>query len=268
MRTRLQLVIATAFVIGVSVTGAESPRALVIEARNLAYDANYRNDQPGLRSAIATLQSVGPDADASAYANYYLSWSYWALAASQVQEKNLGAALESGKHALEYARLGVAARGTDPEFLTVLANALIVVAFLDRPHLTDVLPELATVRRRALELGPDNPRTALMDAGVILNTPPERGGSRERGLARWLEALKLFEAEAGAKTADPIAPRWGYALAYAWLANLYLTMTPPQKEKARNAAETAARMRPDFWYVREQLLPKVRDVGKTTVGNR
>ena len=235
------------------------PRAILLEARNLAYDANYRNDQAGLRSAIAVLEPLAGTGSQAAYANYYLWFVYWALAASQVQEKNMAGALDSGKRGLEQARLGVAARDNDPEFHTALANALIVVGFLDRPQFKNVLAELMAVRRRALELGPDNPRVVMMDAGVIFNTPPDAGGSRERGLARWEEALALFEKESYATVIDPIAPRWGHALAYGWMAEVYLGMNPPRKENARGAAETALRMRPDFWYVREQVLPRVRD---------
>jgi hypothetical protein len=43
------------------------------------------------------------------------------------------------------------------------------------------------------------------------------------------------------------------------MANLYLIMSPPQKQKARGAADVALRMRPDLWYVREQVLPQLRD---------
>lgn len=235
-----------------------SERATLIEARNLAYDANFRNDQAGLRSAIATIESLTNAPNDAAYVHYYLWWSYWALAGSQYQAQDLTAALQSGTTSLEHARLAVAARERDPEFQTALANALVVVGVLGH-KIADAafIAELKSVRLRALELGPANPRVLWMDAGFIFNSPPESGGSRERGLARAEEALKLFDAESDATAVDPIAPRWGGALAHGWIANMYLTATPPQKDKARAAAETALRMRPDFWYVRDQVMPKL-----------
>jgi hypothetical protein len=108
---------------------------------------------------------------------------------------------------VDYARSALAARTQDPEVYTALANALIAVAVLDRSQFDKVRPELAVMRRKALELGPDNPRTILMDAGMIFNTPPAAGDLRERGLARWEEALRRFEAEAHERTVDPMAPR-------------------------------------------------------------
>jgi hypothetical protein len=234
-------------------------RAVLLEARDLAYDANYRNDQAGLRAAIAALEPLTASPGEGAHASYYLSWAYWALAGSQVQARDTAGALESGKRAVAHARAAVAARAGDADFHAALANALIVVAILDPPQFRAVATELAGVRRRALELGPDNPRVVMMDAGMIFNNPPERGGGRERGLARWQEALRLFEAEANASAVDPVAPRWGQALAHGWMAGLYLATAPPQQERARAAADAALRMRPDFWWVREQVLPRLRE---------
>jgi len=56
-----------------------------------------------------------------------------------------------------------------------------------------------------------------------------------------------------------MAPRWGQALHHGWAASMYLSMSPPQKERARRAADAALAMRPDFWYVRERILPQLRE---------
>ena len=40
---------------------------------------------------------------------------------------------------------------------------------------------------------------------------------------------------------------------------MYLRMTPPQKARARQAADAALAVRPDFWYVRERILPQLRE---------
>src|SRR5262249_52998337 len=155
-----------------------------------------------------------------AYTNYYLWWTYWTLVAAQAQANETAGAIESANRALRYARQAAAARPDDPEFQAALANALIAVAVVGRPQFPAMAQEIAGVRTKALELGPKNPRVVMMDAGMIFNNPPERGGSQERGLARWQEALDLFEAESKATAVDPIAPRWGHALAQGWMATL------------------------------------------------
>ena len=54
----LALTIASVLVVTRGIGEPESPRAILIEARNLAYDANYRNDQAGLQLAIAALEPL------------------------------------------------------------------------------------------------------------------------------------------------------------------------------------------------------------------
>lgn len=234
-------------------------RAMLIEARNLAYDANFRNDQSGLRSAIAAIEPLAGKAEVASYAHYYLAWTYWMLAASQIEQKDMTAALQSATRALEHARAGVATRAGDSEFQTMLANALVANGILDRARFKELWAELATVRKKALALGPKNPRALIMDAGIIYLAPPDQGGGREKGLARWDQAGRLFEAEANAPSDDPLAPRWGYVLYHGWSANLYLSMTPPLTARAKSAADAALALRPDFWYVRERVLPQLRE---------
>jgi hypothetical protein len=266
MRTRIPVLIVTAFTAAQSLAPAAvsqgyappGPRGTLIEARNVAFDANYRNDQGGLESAIASMQPLANDAAVGVFANYYLAWTYWSLAGSQFQAKDMTAALASGRLAARHARLGLAARPKDPEFHAMLANALIIVMILDKPEFEKVFAEVQALRRSALELGPRNPRAVMLDASIMFNNPAEERG-QERGLALWEEALTLLDAEAAERSADPVAPRWGHALAHGWLAGMYLRMTPPRKDEARAAADAALRMRPDFWWVRNQVLPQLRE---------
>jgi hypothetical protein len=238
---------------------APPAKGMLIEARNLAYDANYRNDQAGLRAAIAAIEPLVKDPELEAYAHYYLSWTYWSLTASQIDAKDMTAALESANRAVTHARASVTRRGRDADFQTMLANALIAAGIVDRERFKEIWAELATVRKRAVELGAANPRTVMMDAGMIYWAPPEQGGGRDKGVARWEEAERLFAREADEASVNPLAPRWGQALYYGWAASLYLNTTPPQRARAQRAIDTALAMRPDFWYVRERLLPKLRE---------
>jgi hypothetical protein len=256
------MAIRTVFVLSLtlsaSIAAAQSPRALLIEARNLAYDANYRNDQAGLRSAVEVMEPLTQGAHA-AYAHYYLSWTYGALFASQFQAQDMTAALASANRSLDYIRAGLKARPNDAEFHTQLAGAILSVMFADRSQFEPLYPQLKAAREKAVELGPTNPRAVMFEAGSMFNDPAYGKDGQTRGLARWEVALKLFEAEANERAVDPILPRWGYATAQGMLAGLYLRTTPPQKEAGRRAAAIALKMRPDFWYVREVLLPQLRD---------
>lgn len=256
-----RILVAVAFAVAMQPAHASEPtvRAALMELRNLVYDAMYRNDAGSLDSAIKSLNGVGLRANPAErpYVDYYVSLAHWGLTASQVQAGDVAAGLASGRSAARHARAAIAVRPEDAEFHTLLANALIVVAILDRPNFESTAKELAAVRQRALALGPSNPRAVLMDAGMIFNNPPARGGSQERGIARFREALTCFEREAASAPSDPLAPRWGHAFAWGWLSNVLLAATPSQVGPARDAALAALQMRPDFWYVRDQVLPRL-----------
>jgi tetratricopeptide (TPR) repeat protein len=258
MNRRFHFLLVTTLACAMAGAQADGSRAVLIEARNLAYDANYRNDQAGLRSAIEVLEPLTKVPAEAAYANYYLSWTYAALWAAQFQARDAAGALSAAKRAVEYARQALVSRPNDADFHAQLASALTAAMFSDTPQFKTLYEELKAVRHRAVELGPKNPRAVMFEAGMIFNDPAEGPGAQQRGLARWHEALRLFEAEANEPSINPIAPRWGYAAAYGMLAAMYARTQPPQLDDARRAAETALRMRPDFWYVREVVVPQLR----------
>jgi tetratricopeptide (TPR) repeat protein len=239
---------------------AKKPREKLLAAKRAAYEANFKNDARGLQVAAEKLDALVTDRDLGAYALYYAGWTRWSLAAAQLQAGEKDGAIASLNSSVEDLKKAVgllpesASSQSQAEFQSQLASSLISLAVVDGKRLAEVLPEVQKLRKRALELAPGNPRVVMMDAGMIFNTPAQYGGSQEKGLERWLEAIRLFEAE---RIEDPVQPDWGRALAYGWLANLYLSMTPPRKGEAKEAAERALALQPDFWYVKTQILPKV-----------
>jgi hypothetical protein len=242
-----------------ALSGQSTPAvADLLAARERAYAANFRNDRAGLEESLRTFERLAPDETVAPFAHYYAGWTRWCVAASQFAAGDVKGAIESGEASAVEMRLALAARSDLADFHTGLVNALIVVASLDPARFPTLLEEMSGGRRRALELGPSNPRTLLMDAGIIFNTPPSRGGDQQKGIDRWLEAIRRFEEEQRSPPANPLMPAWGLPLAYGWLSQVYLNAMPPRIEDARKAADTALALRPDFWFVREQILPKLR----------
>lgn len=253
--------LATLVVIASTLHAAQQTPAAAAEllaARERAYVANFRNDQAGLNDSIQVFTRLAADDTIAPFARYYSGWAKWAISASQFAGGDVKGAIESGEASAADMRAALALRSDLSDFHTGLANALIVVGSLDPSRFPALINEVVSARRRALELGPSNPRAVLMDAGIIFNTPPQRGGDQQKGIDRWLEAIRLFEEERRSPPANTLMPDWGLPLAYGWLSQLYLNATPPRVEEARKAAETALTLRPDFWFVREQILPKLR----------
>ena len=136
----------------------------------------------------------------------------------------------------------------------MLVFSRVAVTSVDRSKRTELGKEIGAGRSRAVALAPRNPRVMIMDAMMTFYAPPQAGGGQEKGVARWLDALPVFDAE---KPADPLTPDWGRTLAKGWLSNLYLSMSPPHVDEARAMANRALSERSDFWFVATQVIPKV-----------
>jgi hypothetical protein len=254
------LSVVTAAVVAEDARGqiADARRQLVATKAAL-YDSNFRNDQSGLRRGADRALESTKQPTLRPMALYYAAWAEWALSHSQMQSGDFAGARASLVRCEQHSRAALALRPNDAEFVVMLANALIWRIIAEPGRLTDIGPEVRTLRTRALDLAPENPRVIMMDAGLVFNNPPERGGSREKGLARWQQAIDGFEREAMTPAAaDDLRPDWGRALSYAWVCDLYLAMRPRQVEAARAAARKALQLRPDFWYVNNVIMPRLK----------
>ncbi|HMF10096.1 MAG TPA: hypothetical protein VKJ00_13230 [Thermoanaerobaculia bacterium] len=108
--------------------------------------------------------------------------------------------------------------------------------------------------RRARELAPKNPRLPWVEAAIWYNVPPERGGSQAKAVTMYREALALARAE---RVTDPLWPDWGEPEALMSLAWCLLNGSSPDPAAARDSAEDALRVRPDWYYIREILRPQI-----------
>ena len=237
-------------------------RSELIAAKAALYDSNFRNDAAGLRVAIDRALEATTNEAVRSMALYYAAWGEWTLSHSLMQAGDLEGAVAALAHSEEHARAGLARRPDDPEFIVMLADTMIWRLVAEPARFAEKAPEIRALRDRALQLDPENPRANIMDAGLIFNNPPERGGSREKGLARWQQAIVLFERDGARPAGDELRPDWGRALSHAWVCDLYLAMRPRQLAAARAAANKALQLRPDFWYVKEVVLPRLQQVRK------
>lgn len=230
---------------------APSAREQFLAAKRAAIEANYHNDQNGLRAAIAGFTALESDADLGARSRYHAAWTEWMMAASEIQDKRLAdatATLDSGIGRLKKV---LESHPDDGEVHALLTWMLMASSFTDRTRFQALAPKVRQHRDRALELVPRSPRAVMLDGTLLFYS--RQPGDQEKGLARWLETLQLIETE---QTDDPTLPDWGRTLADGWLANLYLFTKPPRFAEARAHALKALRERPDFWYVKTQVLPR------------
>jgi hypothetical protein len=114
-------------------------------------------------------------------------------------------AIAAAERSVAHSRKALEQDGSDPEVLAMLVNGLIAAALMDPPPRQEVITEFMAVRRKAVALGPENPRVAIMDAGIIFNAPPEFGGDKDKGG----ESVAIADGAQGAKRRAPHRDRSG-----------------------------------------------------------
>ena len=119
--------------------------------------------------------------------------------------------------------------------------------------------------KRAKELAPKNPREPWVEAVIWYNVPAERGGSQEKAAAMYREAVSLARAE---RVSDPLWPDWGEPEALMSLSYCLLHRATPDLAGAKDAADAALRLRPDWYYLREVLRPQIEEAFHAKPGGK
>jgi hypothetical protein len=230
-------------------------RLAALEARVMT--ADYRADLAALaRGREEATQWVGDD-DWGYLARYWAGFASWR---SAINGSSLEQSQEELKAHLERAaadfEVVVAER---PTFADGLAAAAGVHGWLarfypDEPRtMTRHLLLYFTRLRRARELEPDNPRVLWVDASVDLYTPVQLGGDPLLAVVKYRRMLALAVPP---RPGDPL-PDWGEPEAWMSLAYAHANQAQPDLPAAREEARAALRLRPDWAYVRDVLLPPI-----------
>ncbi|MFL6248087.1 MAG: hypothetical protein ACJ74H_18835 [Thermoanaerobaculia bacterium] len=113
------------------------------------------------------------------------------------------------------------------------------------------LSHLLFVRASALE--PKNPRVLWTQAAYFLYSPKGKGGDVPRAIEIY-EQMRDEAERHGTNAASPL-PDWGKAEALMSIA--FAQMMQSNFAKAREAAQAALKVQPDWSYVKNGLLPQI-----------
>lgn len=92
-----------------------------------------------------------------------------------------------------------------PETYALLASVTGMTIGTDPSRAMELGQEIGPLQARAMQLGPNNPRVALIIGEGLANTPPEWGGGADKAKEMLTRAITLFESDKPA----PLAPSWG-----------------------------------------------------------
>jgi hypothetical protein len=219
--------------------------------------ADYRADLPKLTALRDRAARLSGDPDLGYLADYWSGFASWRIVVNGASAKmtpdeakaHLGSAaadFESSFHKKD-------------DFADAYSSAAAVHGWLAAYKRADeaaMNEEIATYKRllnRALELEPSNPRTLWIQAVPYIVLPPERGGNRDRAIELY---HRMFENAGPPKPESPL-PDWGKVEALMSLSSANLNKPSPDLDVAEEEARAALRLRPDWHYVRDILVPQI-----------
>jgi hypothetical protein len=128
----------------------------------------------------------------------------------------------------------------------------------DTARVQELIAQSSPLVKEAKTAAPDNPRLLWVLGPILWNTPPERGGGQAKAIEaaeKGLEASRKLKANAS----DPLEPSWGEPELLVGLAWANLNRTTPDLNAAEQNARSALELVPYWHYVRDILLPQIRD---------
>lgn len=231
--------------------------SLILQGKRTLNQAVEQWDVDGMQKARAYFERLLETKHREALVHYYLGYCSHQLNifyrynpnATKADKENADKLVDSGIQHLEKAIQ------LDKNF----AEAYALVASLygekigGNPLLGMSLgPKSGVFMEKAVKLAPGNPRVVYLDAISKNFTPAMFGGSKEKAISGLYQAGGLF---ANWQSSDPLAPEWGHAECYAWLGNI---LTEQNKfTEARAAFEKSLALRPNYGWVKYDLLPKL-----------
>jgi hypothetical protein len=90
------------------------------------------------------------------------------------------------------------------------------------------------------------------------NAPPERGGGQAKAIEMYKKGLEEIQKRKTASI-DALEPSWGEPELLMNLAYSYLHQATPDVSAAEESAEQALKLVPYWHYLRDILLPQIRE---------
>lgn len=236
---------------------ADAVRARLEAVEAEALTADYRADLGALAKLRNRAGDLVSDPQWGYLAHYWSGFASWRSAINGTSKGMSEADLRGNlEHAAAEFEAAVAACG---DFADALGASGGVHGWLARFHKSEpdealkdtVLYFMRT--RRAVALEPDNPRVLWTDASIDLFVPGKLGGDASRAIRTYRRMVELTA------RGEPNGawPDWGRPEAYMSLAFAHANQTPPDLKAAFEAAQEALRLRPDWSYVKNILLPQI-----------
>jgi hypothetical protein len=219
--------------------------------------ADYRADLAGLQRLREAVVPLGADPVWGYLAHYWAGFGSWRLA---INGASHGMSTEDLRAHLERAAANFEASiRLRADFADSQAAAAGVHGWLAQFHGGDTAAMREGIERykrhisRAKELEPDNPRVLWVEAVPYLVLPVDHGGDRAHAVELY---RRMVEVSRPPVASSPL-PDWGKPEGLMSLAYAHLNQPAPDLESAEQEARAALGLQPDWFYVKDILLPQI-----------
>ncbi|HUJ12514.1 MAG TPA: hypothetical protein VL284_01895 [Thermoanaerobaculia bacterium] len=218
--------------------------------------ADYRADFDELARVRDELAGWPNDRDGAYLAHYWKGYASWRIAINGASHSMKGEDLAKNLKSAAadfYASIRLNVDFADAYAAVTMVNSWLgTFSMSDPAALRERISLSQALLARAAALDPKNPRM-LWARGAFLLYPPASK------TAEAIDTYKEMLAEAERRGEDPSSPLpdWGKPEALMSIAYASLALSPPDLATAREDAQAALKLRPEWSYVRDTLLPDI-----------
>jgi len=222
--------------------------------------ADYRGDTDRLLELHARMARDTIDSETKPWAHYWRGFARW--------RRSLNLMNEDPRSAEALDDLRVAARdferaATWPELFAEAQSARAACVMSlgamggDPDSMRAAVRVFVPLLAAAVAAEPDNPRVLWVQSGSTFYRPAAVGGGPDAAIRLMERGLEQSRAERE-RPAHELAPRWGEAEHHMNLAWAWSSRPDPDLYRAEHHAREALRRVPDWHYVRDHLMKRIR----------
>lgn len=231
------------------------------DAKERIVAADYQGDLAALAQAAARLEPYVHDPARAGHARYWRGFAWWrrAINAANAADADADAIRDDLDRARGEFDAAIDRDAEDQECAIGLLGVLQMRLFFtarDDPAYPALLEALVPVARTLAVTAANNPRYLWLRGGTDFYVPPPIGRGADAALATYHRGIA--EALAAPAPGDPLAPTWGLPELTMSVAYVHAHRSEPDLAAAERFAEAALRLRGDWAYVRDQLIPGIR----------
>jgi hypothetical protein len=241
--------------------GPESAHEQAVEIVSRIQRADYGGDRATLKKCYDELAPLLENKDLASRIRYWRGFARWRDGINAGNETVDPGEME--KLFLAGADEFKAALALDPDFVDAKVGIISCLGHCvyfhrnEKERAQEMVKPIFALVGEAKAASPDNPRLIWVMGPILFYTPPEKGGGIDKVIENNERGVTICSRLQ--PPPDKLEPSWGKPELLMSLAYEYMTKNPPDLDKAEKNAQAALEIVPYWHYVRDILMPQIRE---------